>query len=433
MDYPRLSKVAIVGLGYVGLPLALAISKIKPVVAFDKKVSRIEELIQGKDTTGQLSVEDLRKLKTLHFSHDEQCLNGCDTFIVTVQTPINDSGMPDFSFLNAASRTIGSFLKPGNLVIYESTVYPGATREHCIPILEQESGLELNKDFLVGYSPERVNPGDSQHNIFTVKKITSGSNREAAELVDRLYNEIVVAGTVQVSSIETAEAVKIIENCQREINIAFANEVSLLLNGLNIDTLEVLRAAGTKWNFMNVSPGLVGGHCIGVDSSYLMHKAEMMSVPSGMLSSAKEANDRMPAYVVDKIVKMLVENSMDLQRVNVGVFGVAYKENVSDFRNSKSFDLADQFQSRGCRVVLVDDLASAQDVWNEKQKRLTPLSEISNLHVIILVAPHDCYRIKGLDFFVSISAKEVPPILVDLKGVFLKDEAEEFGFTVVRF
>lgn len=432
MNSLPLSKVAVVGLGYVGLPLALAISNTRPVIGFDKRMDRIDELIQGRDTTGQLSSEDLRKSKALHFSHDEQCLNGCDIFIVTVQTPVNDRGMPDFSFLKSASLTIGRLLKPGDLVIYESTVYPGATREHCIPILEQESGLELNKDFLVGYSPERVNPGDSHHNFSNVKKITSGSNREAAELVDRLYNEIVVAGTVQVSSIETAEAVKVIENCQREINIAFANEVSLVLSGLNIDTLEVLKAAGTKWNFTNISPGLVGGHCIGVDSSYLSHKAEKMSLPSGLLSSARDANNRMPVYVVDKIVRMLAENNMDLKKVTVGIFGVAYKENIPDFRNSKSFDLADQFQRRGCRVVLVDDLVSAQDVWNEKQKSLTPLSEVSNLNVVLIAVPHDCYRNKDVGFFASISAKGGTAILADLKGVFSKAEAEELGFMVVR-
>ncbi|RYG55195.1 MAG: nucleotide sugar dehydrogenase, partial [Alphaproteobacteria bacterium] len=327
--------IAVIGLGYVGLPLAVEFGKTRPVIGFDINPKRVTELTSGKDHTLECSSEELSAASQLRYTCDAQVLRSAEVYIVTVPTPVDRANRPDLTPLVRASEMAGSVLKRGDIVIYESTVYPGATEEVCVPVLEATSGLRFNVDFYCGYSPERVNPGDKEHRLPTIKKVTSGSTPEVADAVNSLYLAIITAGTHQASSIKVAEAAKVIENTQRDLNIAFVNELSVLFGRLGIDTLEVLEAAGTKWNFMPFRPGLVGGHCIGVDPYYLTHKAEEVGYHPQVIQSGRRINDNMGRYVARTTIRMMLKNGLDVPRCRIGILGITFKENCPDIRNSK--------------------------------------------------------------------------------------------------
>ncbi len=348
------ARVGIIGLGYVGLPLAVEFSKKLPTTGFDLKQDRIEELRRHVDLTREVSSEELRQAGDLGFTSDIEDLRACTVFIVAVPTPIDRSKRPDFTPLIGASETVAKVLKPDDVVIYESTVYPGATEEVCVPILERNSGLAFNRDFFAGYSPERINPGDHAHRLPTIMKVTSGSTQEIAEFVDSLYALVITAGTFKASSIRVAEAAKVIENTQRDVNIALINELALIFNRLGINTLEVLEAAGTKWNFLPFRPGLVGGHCIGVDPYYLTHKAQEVGYHPEMILAGRRLNDAMGGYIASEAVKLMLKKRIQVADAKVLVLGLTFKENCPDLRNTKVIDIIEELATYGAQVEVHD-------------------------------------------------------------------------------
>lgn len=358
-------KVALIGLGYVGLPLAAEFGKYYDTIGFDIKKSRLEELRQGVDSTLEIPTEALRAAKRLRCTGDPEELRDRDVFIVTVPTPVDKYNTPDLRPLRLASETVGKTMHPGSIVIYESTVFPGCTEEECVPILERCSGLRFNRDFFCGYSPERINPGDREHTLTRILKITSGSTPETAEAVDRLYNSILHSGTHRASSIKVAEAAKVIENSQRDINIAFVNELSKIFHRMGIDTSEVLAAAGTKWNFLNFRPGLVGGHCIGVDPFYLTYKAQSLGYSPEIILAGRRINDSMGKYVAEETVKLMIRKEKKIFGSRVLQLGITFKENCPDIRNSRASDIARNLMEFGCRVDLLDPYAGAEEVRRE--------------------------------------------------------------------
>ena len=358
-------KVALIGLGYVGLPLAAEFGKYYDTIGFDIKKSRLEELRQGVDSTLEIPTEALRAAKRLRCTGDPEELRDRDVFIVTVPTPVDKYNTPDLRPLRLASETVGKTMHPGSIVIYESTVFPGCTEEECVPILERCSGLRFNRDFFCGYSPERINPGDREHTLTRILKITSGSTPEAAEAVDRLYNSILHSGTHRASSIKVAEAAKVLENSQRDINIAFVNELSKIFHRMGIDTSEVLAAAGTKWNFLNFRPGLVGGHCIGVDPFYLTYKAQSLGYSPEIILAGRRINDSMGKYVAEETVKLMIRKEKKIFGSRVLQLGITFKENCPDIRNSRASDIARNLMEFGCRVDLLDPYAGAEEVRRE--------------------------------------------------------------------
>ncbi|MFN9110912.1 MAG: Vi polysaccharide biosynthesis UDP-N-acetylglucosamine C-6 dehydrogenase TviB [Bacteroidota bacterium] len=358
-------KIGIIGLGYVGLPLAVEFGKKYPTVGFDIHRSRIEELQNGYDRTLEVEPELLAEAEYLTYTHELEELRNVNFFIVTVPTPIDKNNRPDLTPLMKASESVGKVLKKGDVVVYESTVYPGCTEEDCVPVLEKFSGLTFNKDFYCGYSPERINPGDKVHRVTTIQKITSGSTPEVAQLVNEVYASIITAGTYLAPSIKVAEAAKVIENCQRDINLAFVNELSLIFDKMNIDTLEVLEAAGTKWNFLPFRPGLVGGHCIGVDPYYLTHKAEEIGYHSQVILAGRKINDNMGAFVANKVVKLMIKKGISVNNARVLVLGITFKENCPDIRNSKVIDIIRELHDFGVQVDVHDPLASNDEVMHE--------------------------------------------------------------------
>ena len=358
-------KVALIGLGYVGLPLAAEFGKYYDTIGFDIKKSRLEELRQGVDSTLEIPTEALRAARRLRCTGDPEELRDRDVFIVTVPTPVDKYNTPDLRPLRLASETVGKTMHPGSIVIYESTVFPGCTEEECVPILERYSGLRFNRDFFCGYSPERINPGDREHTLTRILKITSGSTPEAAEAVDRLYNSILHSGTHRASSIKVAEAAKVIENSQRDINIAFVNELSKIFHRMGIDTSEVLAAAGTKWNFLNFRPGLVGGHCIGVDPFYLTYKAQSLGYSPEIILAGRRINDSMGKYVAEETVKLMIRKEKKIFGSRVLQLGITFKENCPDIRNSRASDIARNLMEFGCRVDLLDPYAGAEEVRRE--------------------------------------------------------------------
>lgn len=360
-----MDKIGIIGLGYVGLPLAVEFGKVIDVVGFDINTKRIGELNKGIDNTLEVEPAELKSSVKLKFSADIKDLKDVNIFIVTVPTPVDEFKKPDLTPLESASRTVGSALKKGDIVVYESTVYPGCTEEVCVPVLEKISGLKFNVDFFCGYSPERINPGDKQHRVTTIKKVTSGSTPEIAERVDALYRKIVVAGTHKASSIKVAEAAKVIENSQRDLNIAFVNELALIFDRIGIDTHEVLEAAGTKWNFLPFKPGLVGGHCIGVDPYYLTHKAESLGYTPQVILSGRRINDNMGVYIANSIIKLMARNKLPINGANILVLGITFKEDCPDIRNSKVVDVIRELQSFGTNVDIYDPHASSAETQHE--------------------------------------------------------------------
>ncbi|MAM18081.1 MAG: nucleotide sugar dehydrogenase [Candidatus Thioglobus sp.] len=386
------NKIAIIGLGYVGLPLAVEFGKKYPTTGFDINGPRIAALISGHDSTLEVDEAELKQATQLNYTTDIEQLKSCNIYIVTVPTPIDSHKRPDLTPLEKASETVGKVLSKGDIVIYESTVYPGATEEVCVPILERHSGLTFNKDFYCGYSPERINPGDKEHRVTTIKKVTSGSTPEIADIVDNLYKSIITAGTHKASSIKVAEAAKVIENTQRDLNIALMNELAIIFERLGIDTLEVLKAAGTKWNFLPFRPGLVGGHCIGVDPYYLTHKAEILGYHPQVIQAGRRINDGMAAYVAQQTIKQMIRSGTNIRGAKVIVLGLTFKENCSDLRNSKVADLVKELQEFGCEVYVHDPLAEAEQALHEYGITLREWHQLpQNADAIVAAVSHAKY------------------------------------------
>ncbi|XOF33715.1 MAG: nucleotide sugar dehydrogenase [Candidatus Electrothrix sp. YB6] len=382
------TRPAIIGLGYVGLPLAVEFSKKMPCVGFDLKEQRIAELQQGLDTTREVSAEELAAAENLSFTSLIEDLRQCNVFIVAVPTPIDANKRPDLHPLESASYTVGQVLKPGDVVIYESTVYPGATEEVCIPILEKVSELRFNRDFFAGYSPERINPGDHEHRLPTIVKVTSGSTPEIEEFVDQLYGMIITAGTFKASSIRVAEAAKVIENTQRDVNIALINELALIFNRLGIDTLEVLKAAGTKWNFLPFRPGLVGGHCIGVDPYYLTHKAQQVGYHPEMILAGRRLNDNMGSYIASEVVKLMLKKRIHVADSRILILGLTFKENCPDLRNTRVTDIINELTSYGANIEVHDPWADPKEA--EQYYGVTMIDELPEQYydAVVLAVAH---------------------------------------------
>lgn len=424
-------KIAIIGLGYVGLPLAVEFGKFRPTIGFDINISRIKELINGKDKTLEVLEEDLELATHLEFSCDLSDLNDCKIFIVTVPTPIDDVNRPDLKPIIKASETVGRSLKLGDIVIYESTVYPGCTEEVCVPILESVSGLVFNQDFFCGYSPERINPGDKVNTLTKISKITSGSTPAIAEEIDTLYKSIITAGTFPATSIKVAEAAKVIENTQRDLNIALVNELSIIFGRLGIDTLDVLEAAGSKWNFLPFRPGLVGGHCIGVDPYYLTHKAEQVGYHPQVILAGRQINDGMARYMVKKFIQKMLINEINVTKCTVGVLGITFKENCPDVRNSKIIDVVSELKNWGVNVVVVDPWV---DSVNLEQSVGITLGKIDSNHQVdslIVAVGHDEFRALDSETLRSF-CKGSSPVLADVKSLYDRKSLFEQGFSVFR-
>ena len=429
MDFEK--KIAVIGLGYVGLPLAVEFGKKRPTLGFDINESRICELLNGDDSTLEVSEHDLSEANHLTFSSDDMDLNSCHIFIVTVPTPIDSVNRPDLTPIVKASETVGKHLNKGDLVIYESTVYPGCTEEVCVPILEQVSGLIFNQDFHCGYSPERINPGDKVNTLTKIKKITSGSTVEASRQVDDLYSSIITAGTFEASSIKVAEAAKVIENTQRDLNIALVNELSVIFGRLEIDTLDVLEAAGSKWNFLPFRPGLVGGHCIGVDPYYLTHKAEQVGYNPQVILAGRRINDNMAQYMVKKFVQRMIQNNIDVANSTVGLLGITFKENCPDIRNSKAIDIVTELQSWNINVVVVDPWADSNEVNKVYGLTLDELSEELKVDSLIVAVGHDQFRELSPVKLRQFCTGDLP-VLADVKSLFNKQDVVDQGFSVFR-
>lgn len=415
--------IAILGLGYVGLPLAVEFGKIRRVLGFDIKLQRVSELSSGIDHTLECSAQELKEAKLLIFTSDSDKLKSAQVFIVTVPTPVDKANRPDLNPLVRASEAVAKVLKVGDVVIYESTVYPGATEEVCVPVLERFSGLVFNKDFYCGYSPERINPGDKEHRLPSIKKVTSGSTAEVAEAVDMLYADIITAGTYKASSIKVAEAAKVIENTQRDVNIALMNELSLIFNKLGIDTLEVLEAAGTKWNFLPFRPGLVGGHCIGVDPYYLTHKAQELGYHPEVILAGRRINDRMAEHVADETVKLMLKKGLPVLGSKVLVLGLTFKENCPDVRNTKVVDIVKGLKSYNTKVDVFDpwiDLEEAKIEYGLDCLGSTPENNIYS--AIVLAVGHDQFKLMGVKGIKSFGVEGA--VLFDVKGVFEKNEVD---------
>ncbi len=417
-------RVSVIGLGYVGLPLALEFAKSNFVVGFDINHNRIDLMKRKKDPSNELESKDFDNCNIL-FTTDIEDLKQADFHIVAVPTPIDEYNQPDLKPLLRACNTVGSILKKGDYVVFESTVYPGCTEEDCVPVLEEKSGLTFKKDFKVGFSPERINPGDKKNTLTSITKITSGCDEESAEYIAQVYESIIKAGIHRAASIKIAEAAKIIENTQRDINIAFMNELSILFNKLNINTFDVLEAASTKWNFLKFTPGLVGGHCIGVDPYYLVHKAKETGYHPQIMTAGRFINDSMGAYIAKQLVKKLLDTDKNLKESKVLVMGVTFKENVSDIRNSKVFDIIEELNSYKVRVDAMDCYASKQEVMEEYNVEL--INEASDKYDAVIVAVnHDKYTDLNEDYFKSIMFDD-RGIVVDVKGIF-KDKIQDLNY-----
>ncbi len=434
--------LAIIGLGYVGLPLAVEFGRHRPVTGFDINFARIAELQAGHDSTLEASPEQLQAATQLRYTSHSADLQDCRIFIVTVPTPVDDTNNPDLTPLIKASQTIGQVLKPGDIVIYESTVYPGATEEVCVPELEKASGLryihagneiEVNptQGFYCGYSPERINPGDKVNTLTKIKKITSGSTPAIARVVDELYASIITAGTYPASSIKVAEAAKVIENTQRDLNIAFVNELSVLFARLGIDTIEVLDAAGSKWNFLPFRPGLVGGHCIGVDPYYLTHKAQAVGYNPQVILAGRRINDSMARYVARNTIKLMLQQGMDAPRCKVGILGITFKENCPDIRNSKVVDMVREFQAWGMQVVVSDPVADPDEVRHEYGIELQTIDADHPVDVLVVAVGHGSYRAMTPADLRPLCRGE-QPILADVKSLYDRHAAGAQGFAVFR-
>jgi UDP-N-acetyl-D-glucosamine/UDP-N-acetyl-D-galactosamine dehydrogenase len=406
-------KLAIIGLGYVGLPLAVEFGKKRAMIGFDINAKRIDELKAGVDSTLETTSDELHDAQYLRFTTNQDDLKEANCYIVTVPTPIDDHKRPDLIPLFQASATVGQVLKKGDIVIYESTVYPGCTEEDCVPVLEQYSGLTFNQDFYCGYSPERINPGDKEHRVTTIKKVTSGSTPEIADLIDALYNEIITAGTHKAPSIKVAEAAKVIENTQRDLNIALINELAIIFNKLNIDTQAVLEAAGSKWNFLPFRPGLVGGHCIGVDPYYLTHKAEAIGYHPQIILAGRRLNDGMGAYVVAQLIKAMIKKSIQIEGARVLILGLAFKENCPDLRNTRVVDIVKELQQYNIQVDVHDPWVDRSEAEHEYGISTVPELQPSHYDAVVLAVAHDAFKAQPADSFRALGKPQ--HVLYDLK------------------
>ena len=415
-------KIAIIGLGYVGLPLAVEFGKKVPVMGFDIHQKRIDELQSGQDHTLEVSPKELKQATHLSYTTNLQQLADCNFFIVTVPTPIDEFKQPDLTPLVKASESIARVLKKGDVVVYESTVYPGATEEVCIPVLEKNSGLKFNQDFYAGYSPERINPGDKLHRVTNILKITSGSTSEVADYVDQVYNLIIEAGTHKAASIKVAEAAKVIENTQRDVNIALINELALIFNKMGIDTEAVLEAAGTKWNFLPFRPGLVGGHCIGVDPYYLTHKAQSMGYHPEIILAGRRLNDGMGAYVVTQLVKAMLKKRIQVEDAKVLILGLSFKENCPDIRNTKIIDIVHELQEYHIQADVYDPWVDAAEA--EHEYGICPISNLENgkYDAVILAVAHQQFKVMGADAIRALGKAD--HVLYDLKYVLSQAESD---------
>jgi len=415
-------KIAIIGLGYVGLPLALAFEKKRSVIGFDIEKKRIDELFSGIDKNLESTKDELQNIKQLNFTSNEADLKLANCYIVTVPTPIDEFKKPDLNPLSKASETAGKFLKKGDLIIYESTVYPGCVEEYCVPILEKFSGLSFNQDFFCGYSPERINPGDKEHTVSNIKKITSGSTPEIADLVDDLYNEIVTVGTHKAPSIKVAEAAKVIENTQRDLNIALINELSIFFSKMNIDTQAVLDAAGSKWNFLPFKPGLVGGHCIGVDPYYLTYKAKSIGYDPKIISAGRELNDKMGSHVASQLIKAMKKKSIQIKGAKILIMGLTFKENCADIRNSGIKNVIESLKNFDCDLDLYDPWVNKEDI--KKEYDVYPNSTLNKdtYDGIIIAVAHDKFKTMGFDTVYNLCKKN--HIIYDLKYLFTSNKID---------
>ena len=406
-------RICLIGLGYVGLPLAAEFGRFYETVGFDINEKRLAELRKGIDRTLEVETEKLKESVKLSYTSSIEDIKNCHIYIVTVPTPINEHKQPDLTPVIKGTETVAKVLKKGDIIIYESTVYPGCTEEVCVPILEKISGLKFNTDFFCGFSPERVNPGDKVHTVTTIKKITSGSTPQIAEEIDALYRSIVTAGTHKAPSIKVAEAAKVIENSQRDINIAFVNELSLIFEKLGIDTLDVLEAAGTKWNFLPFRPGLVGGHCIGVDPYYLTHKAQAVGYNPEVILAGRRINDNMGIYVANKVVKLMIQKNKKIKGSKVLVLGITFKENCPDIRNSRVIDVINEFKEFGCLVDVVDPMADHHEVVEEYGISLSDYSECMtrDYDALILAVAHEKFRSFDISGFIDKNS-----VIYDIKG-----------------
>ena len=423
-------KVAVVGLGYVGLPVAVAFGRQAPIVGFDINAQRIAELQRGHDRTDEVSDADLAAARILYTDRIDD-LRQADFFIVAVPTPVDQANKPDLSPLVSASRSVGQALKKGDIVVYESTVYPGATEEDCVPVLEQVSGLRHGVDFFCGYSPERINPGDKEHRFETIRKVVSGCDAATLDTVAEVYASVVTAGVHKASSIKVAEASKVIENTQRDLNIALMNELSVIFARMGIDTAEVLAAAGSKWNFLPFRPGLVGGHCIGVDPYYLTHKAEQLGYIPQVILAGRRINDNMGRYVARNTIKRMLQNGLDVPRCRVGVLGITFKENCPDIRNSKVADLVHELREHGTSVAVLDPHADAQDVQHEFGIELADPASAGHFDALVVAVAHREYR--ALDAAqLRAMVRGERPVIADVKSLYDPAALAAAGFTVFR-
>jgi UDP-N-acetyl-D-galactosamine dehydrogenase len=426
------NKIAIVGLGYVGLPLAVEFAKKYKVIGFDIDQNRIRELEKNHDSTLEIKDEAISYVRNnLNFTSNKNDTKECNIYILCIPTPIDQFNRPNLEPLLSSSKSIGAIIKKDDIIIYESTVYPGVTEDECAKELEKSSGLIFNKDFFCGYSPERVNPGDKVNTLTKIKKITSGSTPEIADKVDELYKSIITAGTYKASSIKVAEAAKVIENTQRDLNIAFTNELSVILGRLNLDTIEVLEAAGSKWNFLPFKPGLVGGHCIGVDPYYLTHAAEQVNYNPQVILAGRRINDNMGFYLVKKVIQQMINNGIEIKNSTVGLMGITFKENCPDFRNSKIIDVFNELKNWGASIVVIDPWVDQEKLQKEQKIKLGKIDYKNKVDSLIVAVGHDQFK--------SLMAKELKsfcngskPVIGDVKSIYNKEELIKEGFSVFR-
>jgi len=417
-----MQKIAIIGLGYVGLPLAIEFGKNIKTIGFDINLSRIEELKAGRDHTLEVDSEWLKKATHLHFTNDSHEIQDCNIYIITVPTPINDLKQPDLNPLEKASEIVSKLLNDGDIIIYESTVYPGVTEDICVPILEKYSNLKFNQGFFCGYSPERINPGDKEDRVTSIKKVTSGSTPEIAEVVDLLYKSVITAGTYKASSIRVAEASKVIENIQRDVNIALINELAVIFNKLEIDTEEVLLAAGTKWNFFPFRPGLVGGHCISVDPYYLTYKAREVGYHSEMILAGRKLNDNMGRYVTDQVIKLMTKKNIQVSDSNILIMGLTFKENCPDLRNTRVLDLVQEFLNYKCNVDVFDPWVDKQEAAMQYNIKPIDLPEYNKYDAILLAVAHDYFKELSLEQ-IKAYGKDIS-VLYDIKYLLKANEVD---------
>jgi len=422
----KTENVSVIGLGYVGLPLAYELSKVYNVLAFDINEEKLEQYRQGNDVTNEVGNEQLLKSE-MNYSNDPEDLMKCKFHIISVPTPINSDKTPNLKPVIGASETVGRNLTKGSIVVYESTVYPGTTEEICIPILEKESGLIYGKDFKVGYSPERINPGDKVNTLTKIIKVVSGSDQQALEIISKVYESIIKAGVHKAETIKVAEASKVIENSQRDINIAFMNELSMVFNKMNINTNDVLRAAGTKWNFLEFQPGLVGGHCIGVDPYYFTYKAEQLGYHSQIILAGRKINDEMGKYVATNIIKQIIKSNQLVKGANVAVLGITFKENVPDVRNSKVVDIIDELKEFGVNVLVHDPIASKKEVKSQYNIDLINIDNMPKINAVVLAVPHQEF-LEHITYEYLDSLFIDKKVLIDVKGAMEKETLENEGY-----